>query len=133
MWAAATFGSLGLLEILSLLPNDPGELWERAVGRVALALLVLFPYLLFRFTTAFRSSGRRLANALVALTAILVVWTFALPRLPQTGESWPPAFAVYVAVFMVHWTVLSTVSAMRLWRAGAEQPTVARRRMQLLA
>src|SRR5262249_28470408 len=120
-------------EILSLLPNDPDELWERAIGRVSLALLVVFPYLLFRFTTAFRSSGRRLANALAALTAILVVWTFVLPKVPQSGEHWSVAFDVYVAAFMVHWTVLATVSALRLWRAGAEQPAVARRRMQLLA
>ena len=133
MWAAATFGSLGLLEILSLLPNDPGNFAERAVGRVGLALLVLFPYLLFRFTTAFRVSGKRLANLLFSLTAILVIWTFLLPRVPESGESWPASFTAYVVVFMIHWTVLSTVSAARLWRAGAAQPTVARRRMQLLA
>jgi signal transduction histidine kinase len=133
MWAAATFGSLGLLEILSLLPNDPGNLAERAVGRVALALLVLFPYLLFRFTTAFQVSGKRLANLLFSLTAILVIWTFLLPRVPESGESWPVSFIAYVVVFMIHWSVLSTVSAVRLWRAGAAQPTVARRRMQLLA
>jgi signal transduction histidine kinase len=133
MWAAATFGSLGLLELLSLIPNDPGHLLERAVGRIGLALLVLFPYLLFRFTTAFRLSGTRLSNALFSLTAILVVWTFALPSLPQTGERWPAAFTAYVVVFMIHWSVLSIVSAVRLWRAGMAQPSVARRRMQLLA
>src|SRR4051812_30366771 len=133
MWAAATFGSLALLELLSLIPNHPGNLPERAVGRVALALLILFPYLLYRFTRAFRAAGRRLDNGLFALTAILVVWTFVLPSLPQPGEAWPAAFLAYLVVFMVHWCVLSTVSAVRLWRAGAAQPTVARRRMQLLA
>jgi signal transduction histidine kinase len=133
MWAAATFGSLGLLELLSLVPDEPGHLVERSIGRIALALLVLFPYLLYRFTTAFRVSGKRLANALFALTAILVVWTFALPSLPQPGESWPPSFAVYVVLFMAHWSVLSVISAVRLWRAGMSEPSVARRRMQLLA
>jgi signal transduction histidine kinase len=133
MWAAATFGSLGLLELLSLVPNDPGHLLERAIGRVTLALLVLFPYLLFRFTTAFRRSGRRLSNALFSLTAILVVGTFALPRLPQPGEKWPASFIAWVVVFMIHWSVLSIVSAVRLWRAGMAEPSVVRRRMQLLA
>lgn len=133
MWAAATFGSLGLLEVLSLVPNEPGDLLERAVGRLGLALLVVFPYLLFRFTTAFRLSGKRLANALAALTATLVVWAFALPSLPQTGERWPTAFKAYVVAFMIHWSLLSIVSAVSLWRAGIAQPTVARRRMQLLA
>jgi signal transduction histidine kinase len=133
MWAAATFGSLGLLELLTLVPNDPGHPLERAIGRIALALLVLFPYLLFRFTTAFRISGKRLSNALFSLTAILVVWTFVLPEVPDTGEDWSALFVAYIVVFMIHWSVLSIVSAVRLWRAGMAQPSVARRRMQLLA
>ncbi|HEY8703758.1 MAG TPA: hypothetical protein VIL98_03315, partial [Gaiellaceae bacterium] len=89
MWAAATFGTLGLLVLLDLIPNHPGNLPERAVGRVDVALLVLFPYLLFRFTTAFRRPGRNFANALFSLTAILILWTFALPRIPQPGEPRP--------------------------------------------
>ena len=36
-WAAAAFGALGLLEILGFIPNHPGNLAERAVGRVELA------------------------------------------------------------------------------------------------
>ncbi len=133
MWAAATFGSLGLLVLLGLIPNHPGNIPERAVGRVALALLVLFPYLLFRFTTAFRRPGRRFANTLFSLTAILILWTFVLPRLPQPGEKRPGFLIPYLVVFMIHWSVLSIVSARRLWIAGTAQPTVARRRMHLLA
>lgn len=133
MWAAAAFGALGLLELLSLVPNHPHNVGERAVGRVGVALIVLFPYLLFRFTGTFRQPGRNLANGLFVLTSALIVWTFALPRLPQPNEGWYPGFAAFVALFMVHWTALSVVSATRLWRAGRAQPTVARRRMELLA
>ncbi|MDX6467862.1 MAG: hypothetical protein QOI27_2902, partial [Gaiellaceae bacterium] len=133
MWAAATFSSLGLLVLLGLIPNHSGNLAERAIGRIEIALLVLFPYLLFRFTTAFRTPGRRFANALFSFTAILILWTFALPRIPQSGEPRANSFVAYITVFMVHWSVLSIVSARRLWRAGTAQPTVARRRMQLLA
>ena len=133
MWAAATFGSLGLLVLLGLIPNHPGNLPERATGRIAIALLVLFPYLLFRFTAAFRTPGRRFANAVFSVTAILILWTFALPRLPQPGETRPRFLAPYLIAFMLHWSVLSIVSAARLWRAGTAQPTVARRRMQLLS
>ena len=133
MWAAIAFGSLGLLELLTLIPNHPGNIPERAVGRVAIALLVLFPYFLFRFTNAFRAPGQRLANALILLSAVLVVWTFALPSIPESGEPRNGAFQAFVAVFFVHWTVLSIVAATSLWRAGREQPTVARRRMHFLA
>ena len=133
MWAAIAFGSLGLLELLSLIPNHAGNLPERAVGRIVIALLVVFPYFLFRFTNAFRAANRRLANALFGLSAILVVWTFALPRIPQQGQHRDGTFQAFVTVFFIHWAVLSIVSASSLWTAGRAQPTVARRRMQFLA
>ena len=133
MWAAIAFGSLGVLELLTLIPNHAGNLPERAVGRFVIALLVVFPYFLFRFTNAFRAANRRLANALFLLSAILVVWSFALPRIPQQGEPRYGAFQAFVTVFFIHWAVLSIVSAWSLWSAGRAQPTVARRRMQFLA
>ncbi len=132
-WVAIAFGSLGFLELLSLIPNHAGNLPERANGRVVIALLVVFPYFLFRFTNALRTANRRLANALFLLSAILVIWTFALPSIPQQGEGRGTAFEAFVIVFFIHWAVLSIVSAWSLWRAGREQPTVARRRMQFLA
>ena len=132
-WAAIAFGSLGLLELLTLIPNHPGDLAERANGRLVIALLVVFPYFLFRFTNAFQTANRRLANALFLLSAILVLWTFALPKIPQQGEPRSGLFEAFVIVFFVHWAVLSVVSAWTLWRAGREEPTVARRRMQFFA
>jgi signal transduction histidine kinase len=132
-WAAIAFGLLGLLELLSLIPNHSGNLPERAIGRLVIAMLVVFPYFLFRFTNAFRTPNRRLANALFLLSATLVVWTFALPRIPQSGQPRDSAFEAFVAVFFVHWAVLTVVSAWSLWSAGRAQSTVARRRMQFLA
>ncbi len=133
MWAALAFGLLGALELLSLVPNHSGNVPERALGRVVIAMLVLFPYFMFRFTNAFRAANRRLANALFGLSAILVVWTFALPKIPQSGQARDAAFQAFVAVFFVHWAVLTVVSAWSLWSAGRTQPSVARRRMQFLA
>jgi signal transduction histidine kinase len=131
-WAAAAFGALGLLEILGFIPNHPGNLAERAFGRVDLALLVVFPYLLFRFTNVFRRARRDLANVLGALTVALVVWAFALPSVPQPHEPYSPGFAAFVAVFFVHWVSLSVISSVRLFRAGRSQPSVARKRMWML-
>jgi len=133
MWAAIAFGDLALLEIFALVPNHPGNIPERALGRILIALIVVFPYFLFRFTNAFRRTSRPLAILLLALSAILVSWTFALPAIPQPGESRSSVFQAFVIVFFVHWATLSIVSATSLWRAGRAQPTVARRRMRLLA
>jgi signal transduction histidine kinase len=133
LWAAAAFGSLALLEILSFIPNHSGNLAERATGRAAIVLFVVFPYLLYRFTNEFRATGRRLANLLFIVTALLIVWTIALPEIPQPGEGRSPGFQAFVILFFVHWTVLSVVAATSLWRAGRAQPTVARRRMRFLA
>jgi signal transduction histidine kinase len=132
-WAAAAFGALGALEILGFVPNHPGNLVERAVGRLDLALLVVFPFLLFRFTAVFRTARRDLAQALGGLTVLLVLWAFAMPSVPQAHEAWPVWFTAFVVVFFFHWTMLSVVSAVRLFRAGRAQPSVARRRMQMLA
>jgi signal transduction histidine kinase len=67
------------------------------------------------------------------MTAILVVWTFALPDFPADDEPQPTGFRLYLVAFLFHWTALSIVAAVRLWRAGRGQPSVAQRRMRLLA
>jgi signal transduction histidine kinase len=133
VWAAAAFGSLAAIELLSLIPAHERNLGEKVVARVEIVLLVVFHYLLFRFTNAFRRPHRPLARALFGLTLVLVVWGSAIPRYPQPGEARNGDFQAFLILFLVHWTVLSVAAAASLWRAGREQPTVARRRMQCLA
>jgi signal transduction histidine kinase len=133
VWAAAAFGSLALLELLSLIPQHERNVGEKLVTRVEVGILVLFPYLLFRFTNAFRKPGRPLARALFGLTVVLLVWTFLIRHYPQPGEPRNNSFQTFLIAFLVHWTVLSIAAATSLWRAGRAQPSVARRRMQFLA
>lgn len=133
IWAALTFGTLAVVaDVGRLLPEDPHGAGEVAL-RLLIALLVLFPYLLYRFTTAFRPPTLRLERLMGLMTVVVVVWTFLLPEFPQEGEPRTTAFVAYLVAFLVHWTVLSVVVAFRLWRAGLGQPGTARRRMQLLA
>jgi signal transduction histidine kinase len=133
VWAAAAFGSLAVLELLSLIPQHEENVGEKVVTRIEIAILVLFPYLLFRFTNAFRKPGLPLARALFGLTTVLLVWAFLIRRYPQAGETRSNAFEAFVLLFLFHWIVLTIASAWSLWRAGRAQPSVARRRMQLLA
>jgi signal transduction histidine kinase len=132
-WAAAAFGSLAVLELLSLIPVHERNVGEKIVTRIEVVILVVFPYLLFRFTNAFRRPNPFLARAVFGLTAILVVWACAIPRYPQPGEPRDADVEAFVIVFILHWSILSLAAALSLWRAGREQPTVARRRMQYLS
>jgi signal transduction histidine kinase len=135
-WAALCFGTLGLVVVLGqrqIVPEHPTGFVENFLQRLDIAFLLLFPYLLHRFTTVFRSATSRLESALGLMTVAMIVWTFALPHFPEPGEPRSGWFIAYLVGFLIHWTVLSSVAATRLWRAGRGQPAVARRRMRILA
>ena len=135
-WAALCFGTLGVVVVLSqkqIVPDHPKGFLENFLQRLDIAFLLLFPYLLHRFTTVFRHATSALERGLGLMTAVMLVWTFSLPHFPETGEPRKGWFLAYLAGFLIHWTVLSTVAATRLWRAGGGQPVVARRRMRILA
>ncbi len=133
-WAALAFVSLAWVIVAgNLLPEEPASLLGKAVQRVDLAMLVLFPYFVYRFAVAFEPTSRPLARFVDSLSTALVLSTFALPSLPAEGESWPWWFAIYVVAFLVHWSVLLGVVAGRLWRASRQEAAVARRRMQMIA
>ncbi|TMK94973.1 MAG: hypothetical protein E6G42_03635, partial [Actinobacteria bacterium] len=125
-WVALTFGALAFVVLAArLVPKHPHAFWELALQRVDIAVLVLFPYLLFRFTMAFGDPPRQLYRFVSAMSVALVVWTFALPHIPASDEKRPAVFTAYLVVFLVHWTILSVASAWLLWSAGRQQPTVA--------
>ena len=133
-WIALTFLTLGLIVTVGRLePAHPHGFGEHLVTRLLIELLVLFPFLLYRFAVVFDPPSRGLRLVVLAFTASLTIWTFALPTIPTTGQSWPAAFAAYVVVFVVHWALLSIVVAARLWRAGLGRPSVAANRMRMLA
>jgi signal transduction histidine kinase len=134
LWAALTFGSLALVaDVAPLLDEEPDTATEEVLQRGLIAVLVLFPYLLYRFSTAFEPPTRRLERWLGLMTVVMVVWTFGLPDIPQEGEPRSAGFIAYLIGFLVHWSVLSVVVAVRLWRAARHAPAVARRRMNMLA
>ena len=89
-WVALSLAALAFVATIGrLLPTHPHGFSEGALARVELAVLVLFPYLLYRFTTAFREAPGILQRFVNVMTSIMVVWSFALPRLPATGEHRP--------------------------------------------
>ncbi len=133
-WLAVAFGTLAVIVTVGrLVPQHPHGFGPDLSQRLDVELLVLFPYLLYRFATAFVPPSRRLQTIAASLTLGLTAWTFALPRLPAAGESRPAWFQAYVIVFVVHWALLSVVVTVRLWRAGSRQPSVSANRMRMLS
>ena len=133
-WAAASFRLLDAVIAVAHVTPEPDDgrlgLW---LTKLLLCGLVLFPYLLYRFMTAFSPAGRRLEQVAVGYTLVLLVWSVLLPEIPAEGGPRSTAFQVYVVLFLVHWAAFSSLAASRLWRAGRGQPTVPRRRMRLLS
>jgi signal transduction histidine kinase len=129
-WAALGFGTLGLVVVLGqpqIVPKHPSGFLENFLQRLDIALLLLFPYLLHRFTTVFRTATSALERALGLMTLAMIIWTFALPHIPEQGEPRSAGFIVYLVAFLIHWTVLSSVARkrMRLLALSAALLTIA--------
>lgn len=133
-WAALCFGTLGAVALAGqILPQTATTDFQIVAQRALVVVLLLFPYLLFKFTVAFDASSRRLEWIAAVATAGLIAWTIALPDFPQTGEHRSLWFSIYLYVLILQFGFLSTIAAYRLWRAGREQPSVARNRMRMLS
>ncbi|HVL81319.1 MAG TPA: ATP-binding protein [Actinomycetota bacterium] len=133
-WIAASFASLAFVVSVSwILPQGSTSGPEQFLRKLQIAVLTLFPYLLYRFTSAFGSFSRVWERLVLALAGGLATWTFLLPWIPAQGEERPSWYVAFVSAFLTFWVTVSVLSAVRLIRAGRGQPTVARRRMRLLA
>ena len=133
LWAALCFGSLGAVALVGqLLPDNPASDAEIVAQRALVIALILFPYFLVRFTTAFDPS-RRVDRVATVATAVLTVWTVLLADIPAAGEHRSVGFSIYIYALVLQFGSLSTIAAYRLWAAGRDQPSVARNRMRLLS
>jgi signal transduction histidine kinase len=134
LWAALCFGTLTAVVLAGeLLPETANTTLEEVELRVLVVVLLLFPYLLFRFAAAFEPASRRVERLIGASAVALTAWTIALPDFPQEGEPRSTGFTLYLGALALYWGALSLFVAVKLWRAGRNQPNVARRRMRLLS
>ena len=136
-WITATIGVLAAVSVIGLLLPDTNEridggayLW---FVKAVLVFLFLYPYALYRFMASFGTGTRVLDRFAVAATGAVMAASLALPYLPDPQDVRPPWMVAYILLIVAQWSSLSTITAVRLWRAGRGQPSVARRRMRLLA
>jgi PAS domain S-box-containing protein len=133
-WLVATFGVLaGVVVAGQLLPEDSTEPAIQWAGKALIATLVLFPYFLYRFTTSLIRPIPWVNVVGPVLTASVAITALLLPPFPPEDAPTPGWLRVYVLALLTQWVFLSGVVAVRLWRAGRGQPTVARRRMRTLS
>jgi signal transduction histidine kinase len=134
LWWTATIGILALVVVASFLipvkSNSDLASWER---KFLVAVLLLFPYTLFRYGRHFVQQVSWLRRAAEVATAIVIVWTFLLPKLEGEGAPRTTALMLFTVGILIQWTALSSITTVRLWRAGRRQSSVARNRMRLMA
>jgi diguanylate cyclase (GGDEF)-like protein len=133
-WASIAFGSLATISLIGL-ALERAELRHLAEWLIKglLIVLILFPYFLYRFATAFERSRRPITVLAHLVTGIVVIWSLALPAIPRPGAPEPLWWSGYRVAVVVQWTVLFGVVATRLWLAGRGEATGPRRRMRTLA
>lgn len=134
-WLAATFSVLAFVVVSGeFIPEDSGSVFVDWIVKFQIALLVLFPYFLYRFMGSL--IGRPIRWIFVAahvLTGAVIVATFVLPRFPAEGEPRSAVFTAFLFLLIAQWVFLLVVVGARLWRGGRGQPSVARRRMRTMS
>jgi hypothetical protein len=121
-WLAATFGVLGLVPVISSLIPSKSALPSMWIVKPALGLIVVFPYLLYRFMRSLGRTPRWLDAAAVGVTGALLAITVVMSRFPARGAQPHLAFRGYTLLFIVQWVLLMGAVALRLWRAGHGWP-----------
>ena len=91
-------GTVSIADFITLASNfnSPGD-WSTWLGKLTLALQLVFPYLLYRFAVSFEPLSRRLDLAATWLTGLVVGGLVLLPRIPTavgTPHGW---YAVWIS------------------------------------
>ena len=132
-WLALTFASLAIVVVAGMALGDDAEqtpnLW---LVKALIAVIMLFPYLLYRFLITIVERRRWVWIAAHALTGAVLAATVAITRLPGPDEPWTPTVTAFIAVFLSQWVFLLGYVAFRLWRSGRHQPAVTRKRMRTM-
>ena len=133
-WLSATFAVLAFVVTIGVFTPEESDSTENGIlTRIVVATLVLFPYFLFRFIASLRPAGRFMEFLAGGLTGACVVASLLIPMLPEEDEPQPASIVLFIVLILVQWTALSSFVAVRLWRMGNGQPSIARHRMRLLS
>lgn len=132
-WAFLTFAVLGYVVFVGrILPDDPAHPLLQAVNQLNVAILLCFPYFLFRLASSFRPVAKPMGLVALAVTAAVVIASL-LVQLPGDDEPRSKAVELFILALLAVWVLLSGTAAVLFWNAGRGQPEVSRRRMRMLS
>jgi hypothetical protein len=129
------FAALGGAAFIDLvLPVGSEDPVIELIETLVVALVLLFPYFLYRLARSFSARPRSSVDILATtLTAAVVIWAGVVPRFPDPGEPRPTSYQIFVLAALVQWVLLSVIVAVDFWRSGTAQPDVARYRLRTLS
>ena len=133
-WATLAFGSLAVVGVIGvLLRLVPTTQFAGWFLKIILVVVILFPFFLYRFATAFERPSQLVAVTAHVSTAMVVLASLTLPYLPMPGAPAPAWWSAYRVGTLVQWMILFSIVAARLWLASRGEASVVRRRMRTLA
>lgn len=133
-WATLAFGSLATVSVVGLfLRTMPTTQFVGWFIKIILVVLVLLPFSLYRFATAFQPPRRLVSVTAHVVTALVVLASISLPHVPRPGAPEPGWWTAYRLGLVAQWTILFSIVAVRLWVAARPEATVVRCRMRTLA
>jgi signal transduction histidine kinase len=134
LWLLLLLGDLAVLSAIGVFFHPKEVTGTVGVWVIKVILIVLFsaPWFLYRFMAVFDPPSRRTEYLVDTLAVMVVLATIALPRIPRSNDH-PAWLWLYGWLVVITWSVQSLIVATRLWRAGADQPAVSRRRMRMLS
>lgn len=130
-WVLGTFVVFDIVIAVSYLPETAID--DGLPLRLLVAVLMVSPYLLFRFADAVVDGARWLRRVADALVTAVVVLTFALPRLPDGETAMSAVEGTWFALALLTWGVLDVLAGWLLFRASVGEPGVVRNRLRVLA
>ncbi|MEX2394197.1 MAG: HAMP domain-containing sensor histidine kinase, partial [Actinomycetota bacterium] len=97
--------------------------------KALLALLIAFPYLMWRFVVALSRFRRWEWLVAHVLTAAVLIDTLLLSDFEQLQDRRSLATIVFIALFLAQWVFLLGVAGIRLWNMARHAAGVAKKRM----
>ncbi|MCW2973030.1 MAG: hypothetical protein JWN72_1303, partial [Thermoleophilia bacterium] len=128
-WFTVMFAVLVLVLAAGRVPPSDAVVW---LPRATFAILTIVPFALYRFTRTF-ARGPRIVDVVTTIaTAGIFVGALAT-SIPEEPGDWSTAVVVLIVGFLLHWVVMSVLSASFFIAEARRTVGVAARRMRLFA